>query len=149
MAQDRNVILLVEDDPNDQILIRRSLQQARTPTRIIVANDGDEVLSYLSESASSSNSPQFPLPCLLLLDLKLPRRSGLEVLAWIRRHPKLNGLPVVMLTSSDEEIDIRRARDLGANSYLVKPVDLADLNTLLARVADYCVSRDESLLQPP
>lgn len=132
-----DVFLLIEDDSNDQVLIRRSFQKAPTTTRVVVANDGDEALSYLSGIGNFSDRERFPLPCVILLDLKLPRRSGLEVLAWVRKYTPLRQVPVIILTSSYQEEDVRSAYDLGANSYLVKPVDLDDLETMMARVAEY------------
>lgn len=132
-----DVFLLIEDDSDDQVLIRRSFQKAPTATRIVVANDGDEALSYLSGIGTFSDRERFPLPCVILLDLKLPRRSGLEVLSWVRRHEVLGQVPVIILTSSYQEADIRSAYTLGANSYLVKPVDLDDLETMMAVVAEY------------
>jgi CheY-like chemotaxis protein len=132
-----DVFLLVDDDSNDQVLIRRSFRKAQAAIRVVVANDGDEALSYLSGTGNFSDRNQYPLPCAILLDLKLPRRSGLEVLAWVRKQAPLRQMPVVILTSSHLEEDVRAAYDLGANSYLVKPVDLSDLETMIARVAEY------------
>lgn len=134
---DSGVFLLVDDDTNDQVLIRRSFQRAPTTTRIVVAHNGDEALSYLSGAGDFADRKQFPLPAAVLLDLKLPRRSGLEVLSWIRKHAALGQMPVIVLTSSYQEQDVRSAYELGANSYLVKPVDLEDLETMMARVAEY------------
>jgi CheY-like chemotaxis protein len=113
-------ILLVEDDPNDQLLIKRAFSRARLSNEIVVADDGDAAVAYLQ-------SPTAPRPALVLLDIKLPRRSGLEVLEWLRGEPNLRRLPVVMLTSSEESRDVARAYDLGANSYLTKPVDFEKL----------------------
>lgn len=142
---DSAVFLLVDDDTNDHVLIRRSFQRAPTTTRIVVAHNGDEALSYLSGTGDFSDRKQFPLPDAILLDLKLPRRSGLEVLTWIRKHASLRRIPVIILTSSYQEEDVRSAYELGANSYLVKPVDLEDLETMMARVAEYWTS----LNRPP
>jgi DNA-binding response OmpR family regulator len=139
-ASDRDIFLLVEDDPNDQLLIRRAFQKAPTSIRVAVANDGDEAISYFSGKGDFADRQRFPLPGAVLLDLKLPRRSGLEVLAWIRIHAPIRQVPVIILTSSHQENDVRDAYDLGANSYLVKPVDLGDLEAMIARVADYWTS---------
>ncbi len=110
------------------------------PTRIVAVHNGDEALSYLSGTGNFSDRKQFPLPDAILLDLKLPRRSGLEVLTWVRKHAVLRQMPVIILTSSYQEDDVRLAYDHGANSYLVKPVDLDDLETMMARVAEYWTS---------
>jgi CheY-like chemotaxis protein len=118
-------ILLVEDDPNDIVLFRRAARQAGIRTEIVEAEDGDAAMVYLEQTEPG------PPPRMLLLDLKLPRKTGLEFLAWVRGHPTLRRLPVVVLTSSREPEDIRRAYELGANSYLVKPVSFDQLKDLV------------------
>ena len=119
MTMNSHTILLVEDDHNDVLLIKRAFQKVKIANPIIVLNDGEQAISYLS-----GREPYIerPLPVLILLDLKLPRKSGHEVLEWLRQQQKLRRLPVVVLTASSESSDINRAYDLGANSYLVKPV---------------------------
>jgi CheY-like chemotaxis protein len=93
----------------------------------------------LSGDGEYSDRGAFPLPAVMLLDLKLPRRSGLEVLEWVRAQATLRRLPVVMLTSSNQSQDVNRAYDLGANSYLVKPVEFADLERMLGEIHVYWV----------
>ncbi len=115
-------VLLVEDDPNDVLLIQRAFTKANLQVPMQVVDNGEAAVSYLSGAGDYSDRDQHPLPILVLLDLKLPCRSGHEVLAWLRQQPGLKRLPVVVLTSSQEMGDIDRAYDLGANSYLVKPV---------------------------
>ena len=115
-------ILLVEDDPNDVLLIRRAFRKSDVVNPIQVVGDGEEAIAYLSGRGPYADRERYPLPVLLLLDLKLPRKSGFEVLEWLRQQPGLKRLPVAVLTSSAETPDINRAYDLGANSYLVKPV---------------------------
>ena len=115
-------ILLVEDDENDIILIKRAFKRHRIANSVEVAKDGDAAVAWLTR-AEEAGTP----PCLVLLDLKLPRRSGLEVLEWMRSRDALRRVPAVMLTSLAEERDIDRAYDLHANSYLVKPVDFDGL----------------------
>ncbi len=117
-----SLILLVEDDPNDVILIRRAFDKARIANPIQLVRDGEEAIAYLAGTPPYDDRRRYPLPMLLLLDLKMPRKSGFEVLAWLRQQPHLRRLPVVVLTSSKDTPDIDRAYDLGANSYLVKPV---------------------------
>jgi CheY-like chemotaxis protein len=126
-AHGTDVILLVEDDPNDVLLMRRACAKSNLTNPLQVVNDGDAAVAYLSGQPPYADRQQFPLPLLILLDLKLPRRSGLEVLAWVRQQPNLRRLPVVVLTSSREKTDVNRAYDLGANSYLVKPVTFTSL----------------------
>jgi CheY-like chemotaxis protein len=120
-------ILLVEDDPNDVLLIQRAFRKANLINPIQVVGDGEEAVSYLSGEGSYADRRRYPLPILVLLDLKLPRKSGFEVLEWLRGEPDLKRLPVVVFTSSTEGLDVNRAYDLGANSYLVKPVSFKDL----------------------
>jgi len=115
-------ILLVEDDPNDVLLIQRAFRKSNVANPIQVVGDGEEAIAYLSGRGPYADRERYPLPVLLLLDLKLPRKSGFEVLEWLRQQPGLKRLPVAVLTSSAETPDINRAYDLGANSYLVKPV---------------------------
>jgi CheY-like chemotaxis protein len=115
-------ILLVEDDPNDVLLIRRAFSRAKLLSSLHIVNDGDSAIDYLAGANQYGDRDLYPLPALILLDLKLPRRSGLEVLEWLKQQPELRRLPVVVLTSSRENIDVNRAYDLNANSYLVKPV---------------------------
>ena len=116
---DHYAILLVEDDHNDVLLIKRAFQKVNIANPIIVVNDGEQAVSYL---AGREPYVDRALPMLVLLDLKLPRKSGHEVLEWLRQQSKLKRLPVVVLTASSESSDVNRAYDLGANSYLVKPV---------------------------
>lgn len=121
-------ILLVEDDPNDILLTQRAFRKANLANASLqIVSDGDSAVFYLSGEGKYSDRDRYPLPVLILLDLKLPRRSGHEILAWLRQQPEIKRLPVIMLTSSKENMDINQAYDLGANSYLVKPVGLAAL----------------------
>lgn len=115
-------ILVVEDDPNDALLLERAFRKARLANPLQLVADGDAAVAYLSGAETYGDREKYPLPALVLLDLKLPRRSGHEVLEWIRGQPGLRRLPVVALTSSRESRDVERAYDLGVNSYLVKPV---------------------------
>ncbi|HEX7859569.1 MAG TPA: response regulator [Verrucomicrobiae bacterium] len=120
-------ILHVEDDPNDVLLVERAIKKSNAPVLLRSVGDGDKAVAYLKGDESFSNREQFPLPNLVLLDLKMPRKSGLEVLGWIRENAELKRLPVVIFTSSKHDQDINRAYDLGANSYLVKPVGFDSL----------------------
>lgn len=113
---DQPVILLVEDNRDDELLTVRALRASRIRNRLVVARDGVEAIERLSD-------PLTPLPQLVLLDLKLPRVDGFEVLRRIRSEDRTRLLPVVVLTASDETSDIRRSYELGANSYIRKPVD--------------------------
>ena len=137
-------ILIVEDNPTDVMLIRRAFAKFNIANPMQVVADGDRAVNYLSGRDSYADRTQFPLPALVLLDLKLPRRSGLEVLEWLRRQDGLRRLPVVMLTSSRQSHDVNRAYDLGANSYLVKPVEFDDLQDMLSTINTYWIEWNEN-----
>ena len=115
-------ILLVEDDSNDALLLQRAFRRAQLTNSLHVVKDGEEAIAYLTGDASYRERERFPLPSLILLDLKLPGKSGLEILAWIRKQPApLAELPVIILTSSRQTADIDQAYKLGAHSYMAKP----------------------------
>lgn len=136
-------ILIVEDNATDVMLIRRAFAKANIVNPVQVVSDGDRAVAYLAGSHGYDDRAQYPLPALLLLDLKLPRRSGLEVLEWLRAQDDLRRLPVVMLTSSRQSQDVNRAYDLGANSYLVKPVEFDDLQEMLGTLNTYWITYNE------
>ena len=136
-------ILIVEDNATDVMLIRRAFAKANIANPVQVVSDGDRAVAYLAGSDGYDDRAQYPLPALLLLDLKLPRRSGLEVLEWLRAQDDLRRLPVVMLTSSRQSQDVNRAYDLGANSYLVKPVEFDDLQEMLGTLNTYWITYNE------
>jgi CheY-like chemotaxis protein len=140
MIRNGSTILLVEDSPDDVLLVRRAFQKAGIENPIVAVENGDDALAYLDGTGLYADRQKYPLPTLMLLDLKLPRRSGLEVLAWVRRHSGIKRLPVIVLTSSRDEDDINRAYDLGANSYLVKPVAFDDLLRLVRSLEGYWLS---------
>src|SRR5438270_829679 len=109
MAPTDASILLVEDNDDDVLLVRRAFAKAKLGTPLAVVRDGDAAVEYLGGGGPYADRERHPLPALVLLDLKLPRRSGFEVLEWVRRHPVLRRLPVVVLTSSKETADVDRA----------------------------------------
>jgi CheY-like chemotaxis protein len=143
MEENGKTILHVEDDPNDVLLIGRALRKAEIPASVQVVNDGDQAVDYLSGNHAYAQREQFPLPALVLLDLKLPRKSGIEVLQWIRSKPGLRRIPVVMLTSSRQPVDINRAYDLGVNAYLVKPVSFDTLVEMLRTLDSFWLRVNE------
>jgi CheY-like chemotaxis protein len=130
-------ILLVEDNPDEVLLLRRALKMAGCTAPVSVARDGVEAVEYLSPEGAFRDRVRHPLPWLIVLDLKLPRLSGLGVLKWIREQPGLRRLPVVVLTSSAQECDLASAYDMGANSYLVKPPSIAGLQELASLIDRY------------
>lgn len=115
-------ILLVEDSTSDVALVQRAFRKANIRVPLHVVNDGDAAVEYLQGGGQYSDRTQYPLPVLILLDLKLPRRSGAEVLAWLRQQPVLRRIPVVVLTASREYADVNHIYDIGVNAYIVKPV---------------------------
>jgi len=119
------LILLVEDNPSDVELTKRALEKRRIINALLVAETGQEALDYLFGTGAHAGRDVTDLPTVVLLDLKLPRLDGLEVLRRIRADPRTKRLPVVILTSSNEEQDLAASYDLGANSYIRKPVDFA------------------------
>jgi CheY-like chemotaxis protein len=131
------IILLVEDDPNDVLLIQRAFQKAGLNNSLKVVRNGEEALEYLSGEDAYADRERFPLPFLVLLDLKMPGTDGFEVLAWARSIPNLKRLLVVVLTSSNLQADVDKAYELGANSYLVKPVEFDDMVNLIQRFEAY------------
>ena len=117
------VILLVEDREDDVILTQKALSTAKIRNPLKVVSDGQEAIHYLEGRGKFANRTEYPIPDLMLLDISMPNRDGFTVLTWVRAHPGLKTLRIVMLTTSDESSDIDAAYLLGANSYLVKPAD--------------------------
>jgi CheY-like chemotaxis protein len=125
-------VLLAEDNDDDVFILRRAVKQAGVNNPLHVVVDGQETLDYLSGAGKFADRAAYPLPHVLLLDLKLPLRPGLEILAWIRGQPALRSLTVVVLTSSAEQRDLKGARELGARFYLVKPPKPKTLADMMA-----------------
>ncbi|MDB6108729.1 MAG: two-component system response regulator [Pedosphaera sp.] len=122
-----HTILMAEDDENDVFFLERAFKQAQIANPVIRVKDGEEAVAYLKGEGAYADREKFPLPYLMLLDLKMPRRNGFEVIQWVREQPGLKRLPLVILTSSKEDPDINRGYELGANTYLVKPVKFEGL----------------------
>jgi CheY-like chemotaxis protein len=137
-------ILVAEDDSSDAFFLQRAFQRAGIPTTLHFVRDGQEVLEYLRGDQQFADRKAHPFPRLLLLDLKMPRLNGFEVLDWLRRQPSLKRLLVVIFSSSEEIKDINRAYDLGANSYLVKPHAAEDLLELVGRLRNYWLETNKS-----
>lgn len=119
-------ILLVEDNPDHVLIIRRGLQANKVTNEIKVAKDGQEAMDYLLKQGEYSQDGGAPRPGLILLDIKLPKLDGFEVLQRIKQNPSLKSIPVVMLTSSDQEVDIAKSYLEGANSYVSKPMQFSE-----------------------
>jgi DNA-binding response OmpR family regulator len=136
------VVLLVEDDPNDVLFLKRAFKKAGVTIPVRVLHDGQEAIDYLSRVGRFQDPEQHPTPCLVVLDLKLPKRTGLEVLQWLRRREEFSDLPVVMVTSSGEVEDRARVMDHGVEAYHVKPVTFDELvglaRLIRVEVEDHC-----------
>ncbi len=130
-------LLHIEDDPNDTLLLQRACRKAGLALNVQSAHDGDKAVAYLSGADEFGERQTFPLPDVILLDLKLPRKSGLEVLSWLRAQPGLSRIVVCIFTSSNHLEDVNSAYDLGANSFLVKPVDFDALVKMIRAINDY------------
>ena len=138
-------ILLAEDDPNDVFFMRRCFEKARVLNPLQVVGDGEQVVEYLLGQGPYADRTRHSFPLLLLLDLRMPRKNGFEVLEWLRQQPGLKRLRTVVLTSSHDGPDINRAYDLGANSYLGKPPGTEALMEMFDRLNSYWMV----LNQPP
>lgn len=122
MIPSEATILVVEDDPGHAMLIQEAFGAAQLANPLHVVSDGEEAIAYLEGTGPYTDRDAHPLPVLVLLDIHMPKRSGLDVLEWMRGEPDLKRVPVIMLTASEDDGDIDRAYELGANSYLIKPV---------------------------
>jgi two-component system response regulator len=136
---EEKVILLVEDNSNDELLTLRALKKNKIKNEVVVARDGTEALEYLFGTGNAR-----PLPQVVLLDLKLPKVDGLEVLQRIRADGRTKRLPVVILTSSNEEKDLVACYDRGANSYIRKPVDFNQFTEAVRQLGLYWLVLNES-----
>ena len=127
-------MLYVEDDENDRMLLKIAQQSAKVLMNLVMAEDGEQAVAYLKGEGMYSDRGRSPAPSLVLLDLKLPRKCGFEVLEWIRGQEAFKQLPVVVLSSSSQECDQSRALRNGANSYFVKPISLPPLVEIVKRI---------------
>jgi CheY-like chemotaxis protein len=148
---DQSVILLVEDTEDDILLTRRAFAKGNLLNPLQVVRSGEEAIAYFKGEGQYANRAEFPLPDLVLLDLKMPGKDGFEVLRWIRQQPSMSVIRVVVLTSSDEIRDVNLAYQLGANSFLVKPVDFDDFVRLTRALNGYWLwlSKAPEAVRPP
>ncbi|SPE50829.1 Response regulator receiver protein [Verrucomicrobia bacterium] len=134
-------ILVVEDEPSDTVLMQRAFQKAGVVNPVHVLKDGREAIDYFEGAGRFANREEFPLPCLMLLDLKLPYVRGLDVLKWIRQHPEV-GMIVLVLSSSAEQKDVAGAYLLGANGFLVKPSEFHRLVDMVRAIKDFWLTHN-------
>ena len=148
---EQTVILLVEDLEDDVLLIRRAFAGAFIDNPLHVVRDGEEALDYLQGRGRYSNREEYPLPHLILLDLKMPKMDGFDVLTWMRQQSGIQAIPVVVLTSSDHIKDVNRAYALGARSFLVKPLDFQQYTQLTKLLHEFWMmtSKIPDVSRPP
>jgi CheY-like chemotaxis protein len=136
-------VLVIDDSAQDVALIAAAFADLGTPPRIVSVEDADQAEAYLLGTGAYADRRSCPLPDLILLDIQIPVRDGLEILQWIRsRDASWRQVPIVMLTTSHDYAEIRRAYDLGANSFMVKPTGFAELRDLVRDVAHYWLVRN-------
>lgn len=137
MSAESEVVLLAEDDENDIALLERAFRQTDVKNALQVVRDGEEAIQYLKGEGNFGDRQKYPLPTLVLLDLKMPRKDGFEVLEWIRQQPSLKALRVLVVTTSNDIRDVTKAYRLGANSFLVKTLDIQDFAALVSQIKNY------------
>ena len=137
MANHEFSVLLVEDDLNDIFLVKRAFKMARVQSPLHIVTDGVEAMNYLRGQDRFSDRHTYPLPKLIVMDIKMPRKSGFEVLEWVKGDPLLRRIPTVIVSSSEKPADINRAYELGANAYMVKPVDFHAVEHLFQSITHY------------
>ena len=136
-SDERKTILLVKDSEDDVFFMRRAMPLTSGQPLLQVAKDGQEAIDYLSGSGEFSDRALYPVPSIVLLDLKLPKVLGMDVLKWIRSRMEFKILPVIILTGSSQHADWERGYRLGANSFMPKPTNLGDLRQLVQCLNDY------------
>lgn len=140
------MVLLAEDDPDDVLLTQLAFERARLANPLAVVRDGEEAVAYLQGQGDYGDRRHYPFPLLLLLDLKMPKLDGFQVLEWIRDQRFSEHLPVAVMTASDFDPDIQRAYELGADSYLLKPPNASRLLELVQRIHGYWMIVDHGPL---
>jgi CheY-like chemotaxis protein len=143
-SQKNPVVLLVEDNTFDVQLIQSALKRTPGEINLMRVEDGDKAVDYLAGAAPFSDRDKYPVPVTMLLDIKLPKRTGFEVLQWLRsQNGPIRRLPTLMLTSSKHQVDINRAFDHGANAYLTKPDSIKELTSMLGELKTFWLNRIE------
>lgn len=130
-------VLLVEDDLNDIFLVKRAFKMARVRNPLQIVTDGEEAIRYLRGEGKYADRDAHPLPRLVVMDIKMPRKSGFEVLEWVKTQDKLRLIPVVIVSSSENPAEINRAYELGANAYMVKPVNFREVEHMFESITHY------------
>lgn len=137
MENSEPLILIVEDDTDDQTFIQRALKRCGVANRVAVVGDGEEATAYLRGLDGYRDRAQHPFPRLIITDLKMPRMGGIELLAWMHARPEFRLVPTIVLTSSNDQADIAAAFTHGAKGYMIKPVQLPELEKLMQTIVAY------------
>ena len=130
-------VLLVEDDLNDIFLVKRAFKMAHIHNQLQIVTDGQEAISYLRGVDKYADRQAYPLPKLMVMDIRMPRKSGFEVLEFVKSNPSLRRIPVVIVSGSDNPADINRAYESGANAYMIKPMDFREVEHLFQSITTY------------
>jgi len=130
-------VLLVEDDLNDIFLVKRAFKRAQVTNPLQVVTDGAEAIQYLQGKGKYSDRRTYPLPKLIVMDIRMPRKTGFEVLEWVKNDGQLKRIPVIIVSSSDSPQEINRAYELGANAYMIKPMDFKSVENLFQSITHY------------
>jgi CheY-like chemotaxis protein len=139
----QKVILVAEDEPNDRFFINRAFEDCGIQYQVMFVSDGQQAMDYLDGDAPFDDRQMFPAPALLIVDVKMPRRNGFEVVKWVRSHQAWNCLPVLVLSSSSLPQDVQRAYQLNANTYLTKPPSYTLLMKAVEEICDYWFVRSQ------
>jgi CheY-like chemotaxis protein len=130
-------VLIAEDDLNDQFLIRRAIMKTDAKVTMHIVSDGEEALDYLSGKGKYADRQAYPFPSCVITDIKMPRRSGFDVLEWLFLHPECKVIPVMVLSSSTRSDDVLKAYQLGANAYFAKPSDFENMVKLFQLIVEF------------
>ena len=142
-------ILLIEDDENDVTLVEIALKGSQIPVILKSVGDGLEGLNYLNGTGQFADRTRFPIPNIIILDLKMPRMSGMEFLSYVKDHPELRIIPTIVMSASKLDADVFRAYQLGANSFMVKPNDLATLTQMVKAIQEFWSMSEKPILPRP
>lgn len=136
-SEQEELVLIAEDNPEDAMLMRKAIAKAGIRAQVRVLTDGEQVLLYLEGRGAYANHEANPMPSLVILDLKMPRKSGFEVLEWLQEHQEYSVVPTIVMSASGIENDVRKAYHLGANTFFVKPTTFDQLVATMKSVAEY------------
>lgn len=142
-------ILVVDDDDNDRYFVQWAFKKAKSPAQLQFAIDGEDAIAYISGIGKYQDRGRFPLPALILLDLKMPKVTGFELLQWLKARDGLRRLPVTVLSSSPLHGDMRRAFELGANAFVVKPIPVDQIEKVSNRAMEFFCATPAPDLQAP